>query len=85
MQLKRFILKALIFLVINTLILAGLLLYFSGRNRQVRMDNGETESNLLAMGTGEHYGLVLMGTSRGRVLSRDGNHRTNTYRLTSRR
>lgn len=75
MQVKRFIQKALIFLLINSLILAGLLYYFSGRNRNANMSNWETESNLLAMGASEHYGLALLGTSRGRVLSRDGNHR----------
>lgn len=75
MEAKRLIQKCVIFLLLNILLLAAVLCCFSGRQRQVRMDNGETESNLLVMGAGEHYGLALLGTSRGRVLSRDGNHR----------
>jgi hypothetical protein len=41
------------------------------------MDNSKTESNLLVMGGGHsptHYGVALLGTSRGRVFSRDDNH-----------
>jgi hypothetical protein len=74
MQLKKFFGKALVFLLMNCIILASLLFFFSGRNRHIRMPNAETESNLLTMGTNERYGLALLGTSRGRVLSRDGNH-----------
>jgi hypothetical protein len=72
---KKFICKALVFLLLNCLLLTGVLYLFSGRNRHIRMPNWETESNLLAMGQNEHYDLALLGTSRGRVLSRDGNHR----------
>jgi hypothetical protein len=75
MELKRFLKKALIFALLNSLLLTGVLGYFSGRNRHLHMNNWETESNLLVMGSNEHYGLALLGTSRGRVLSRDGNHR----------
>lgn len=75
MQTRRFIRKCVIFFLLNFVLLAAVLCYFSGRQRQVHMDNGETESNLLAMGDGERYGLALLGTSRGRVLSRDGNHK----------
>lgn len=74
MQARQFIQKCVLFFLLNILLLAGVLYYFSGRNRQVHMNNGETESNVLAMGANEHYGLALLGTSRGRVLSRDGNH-----------
>jgi len=72
---KKFICKALVFLLLNSLLLTGVLYFFSGRNRHIRMPNWETESNLLAMGRNENFGLALLGTSRGRVLSRDGNHR----------
>jgi hypothetical protein len=75
MQVQRFLQKALIFFLLNTLLAAGGLYFFSGRNRHVRMDFAETESNLLAMGDNETYALALLGTSRGRVLSRDGHHR----------
>ena len=75
MQVKNFVRKALVFLLLNCLLLTGVLYFFSGRNRHIRMPNWETESNLLAMGEYEHYGVALSGTSRGRVLSRDGNHR----------
>lgn len=74
MSFKRLVLKLLVFILINSFLLAGILAFFSGRNRHVHMPNWETESNLLAMGENEDYGLVLLGTSRGRVLSRDGNH-----------
>lgn len=36
--------------------------------------NGTTESNLLVMPHGEHVGVVLLGTSHGRIFSRAGNH-----------
>jgi hypothetical protein len=75
MHIKKFVQKALVFLLLNCFILAGVLYFFSGRERHVRMNNWETESNLLAMGENELYGMALLGTSRGRVLSRDGNHR----------
>ena len=75
MQVKNFVYKTLVFLLLNCLLLTAVLIFFSGRNRHIRMPNWETESNLLAMGENEHYGLALLGTSRGRVLSRDGNHR----------
>lgn len=76
MQTSRFLKKAIIFAILNAVILAGALYFFSGRNRDIRMPNWETESNLLAMGSAETYGLVLLSTSRGRVFSRDGNHLT---------
>jgi hypothetical protein len=75
MQAKRFFIKVLIFGLLNAAILAGVLLIFSGRNRDIHLDIGDTESNLLVMGENQHYGVAILGTSRGRVLSRDGNHR----------
>ena len=71
---RRFIFKLAIFLGVNAAILAGLLCFFSGRNRDVRLSYAESESNLLTSGRGEHVPVVLLGTSRGRVFSRDGNH-----------
>jgi hypothetical protein len=73
-QEKKLILKILLFGLLNLGILAAVLCYFSGRDRGVRLKNWETESNLLMMGENEHYGCALLGTSRGRVFSRDGNH-----------
>lgn len=75
MQVKKFFIKILAFGLLNAVILAGVLLFFSGRNRGVHLDVDDTESNLLMMGENEHYGVAILGTSRGRVLSRDGNHR----------
>lgn len=72
---KRFLIKAAAFGLLNAAILAAVLLFFSGRDRGVRLDIDETESNLLVMGENQHYGVAILGTSRGRVLSRDGNHR----------
>ena len=74
MQIKKFIKKALLFLLLNTCIAACLMYYFSGRQRDIRLKNWETESNLLVMGENEHYDVAILGTSRGRVFSRDGNH-----------
>jgi hypothetical protein len=71
---KRFIVKSILFLALNVGILAGLLLFFSGRHRDVRLSYAQSESNLLVLGEGERYPVVFLGTSRGRVLSRDGNH-----------
>ncbi|WP_373499074.1 hypothetical protein [Desulfococcus sp.] len=75
MQAKRFFIKTAAFGLLNAAILAAVLLFFSGRNRDVRLDIDVTESNLLVMGENQHYGVAILGTSRGRVLSRDGNHR----------
>ena len=72
-----FIKKISLFVAMNAVILGIALTIASGRQRDLHMDNGETESNLLVMGGGHspaHYGVALLGTSRGRVLSRDGNH-----------
>jgi hypothetical protein len=77
MQAKLFIKKSVLFLLLNTIILSVVLGICSGAHRDLHMDNWKTESNLLVMGGGHspaHYGVALLGTSRGRVLSRDGNH-----------
>lgn len=74
MQVKNFIIKALVFGSINLSLMIGVLYFFSGRNRDIHFNNWETESNLLVMDENEHYDIVLLGTSRGRVFSRDGNH-----------
>jgi hypothetical protein len=77
MQAKLFIKKGILFLLLNTVILAVVLGICSGAHRDLHLNNWETESNLLVMGGGHspaHYGVALLGTSRGRVLSRDGNH-----------
>ena len=78
MQARLLIKKCVLFLLLNIGILGGVLWIFSGAHRDLYMGNGETESNLLVMG-GDHtparYGITLLGTSRGRVFSRDNNHR----------
>ncbi|MDD2390406.1 MAG: hypothetical protein PHP23_11820 [Desulfobacterales bacterium] len=75
MQIKKFIIKVLVFGVLNLGIMAGLLYSFSGRSRDIHLNNWETESNLLVMGKNTHYGVAILGTSRARVFSRDSNHR----------
>ncbi|MDX9787729.1 MAG: hypothetical protein RBT11_13175 [Desulfobacterales bacterium] len=74
MQIKKFIINALIFFLLNACIMGGLLSFFSGRQRHIRLKNWETESNLLVMGENEHYDVAILGTSRGRIFSRDANH-----------
>ena len=77
MQVILFIKKSVLFLLLNAVILGVVLGISSGAHRDLHLDNGVTESNLLVMGGGHspaHYGVVLLGTSRGRVLSRDNNH-----------
>nr|WP_321403209.1 hypothetical protein [uncultured Desulfobacter sp.] len=71
---KLFIFKLVIFGVLNLLILTLLLYGVSGRHRDIHLPYAQTESNLLAIGKNEHYPVVFLGTSRGRVFSRDGNH-----------
>lgn len=73
-QAVRLILKALAFAGLNLLLLLGLLWFFSGQHRDIRLSYAESESNLLTTGGNEQYDVILLGTSRGRVLSRDGNH-----------
>lgn len=73
-DLMRFLIKGLVFVGLNAIILAGLLWFFSGQQRDIRLSYAQSESNLLVTGENTRYGMVLLGTSRGRVLSRDGNH-----------
>ena len=74
MQVKKFIIKAMVFSMLNLALMASVLYHFSGRQRHIHYNNWETESNLLVMDENRHYDVVLLGTSRGRVFSRDGNH-----------
>lgn len=71
---RKFFIKAVIFAILNICITAALLYHFSGRQRDIRLKNWETESNLLVMGENEHYDVAILGTSRGRIFSRDANH-----------
>ncbi|MBF0209629.1 MAG: hypothetical protein HQK68_01965 [Desulfamplus sp.] len=75
-QSKRFILKLAAFALLNLAIMVSLLLFFSGKNRDIRFKNWETESNLLVIREDEVYDVAILGTSRGRVFSRDSNHLT---------
>lgn len=74
MQILIFLKKAAAFALINIIILIVTLLYFSGKNRNVHLNIANTESNLLSMEENTHYDFALLGTSRGRVFSRDDNH-----------
>lgn len=71
---KIFIFKIILFGSLNLGILAGLLWHSSGQHRDIHLSYDESESNLLVLGENKHYPVVLLGTSRGRVFSRDGNH-----------
>ncbi len=75
MQTRKFIIKLLAFGLLNFGIMAVLLAGFSGRTRDIHLNNWDTESNLLMMGRNTHYDVAILGTSRGRVFSRDANHR----------
>lgn len=74
MQIFTFLKKAVAFTLINTIILLATLFYFSGKNRNIHLNIASTESNLLSMGENQHYDFAILGTSRGRVFSRDDNH-----------
>lgn len=74
MQILTFLKKAAAFAIINTIILVATLVYFSGKNRNIHLNIANTESNLLSMGENQHYDFAILGTSRGRVFSRDDNH-----------
>lgn len=76
MQAKKLIFKLVIFSVLNLAVMVSLLSFFSGRNRNIDFKNWETESNLLVTGENEHYDVAILGTSRGRIFSRDSNHFT---------
>lgn len=74
MQARTFLFKVAIFGLLNTAILLSVLMFFSGRNRDIQLAIADTESNLLVISENQHYDVALLGTSRGRVFSRDGNH-----------
>ncbi len=74
MKAKLFIFKLVFFFTLNLGILAGLLFYFSGQHRDIHLGYAQSESNLLVLGEKTHYPVAVLGTSRGRVFSRDGNH-----------
>jgi len=71
---RTFFLKTGFFVLLNLLLLTGVLLYCSGRHSGLRLPVEETESNIFSVRPNSHYDVVLLGTSRGRVFSRDGNH-----------
>lgn len=72
---KRFLGKLILFLAINGCLAIVILFYASGKNSDIRLNIDSTESNFFVIGSRDHYGMVLLGSSRGRVFSRDGNHR----------
>jgi hypothetical protein len=74
MKAALFIIKLFTFVGLNLCIMTILLFSFSGRHRDMHLSYEESESNLLTYGENEHYPVVFLGTSRGRVFSRDGNH-----------
>jgi len=74
MQILTFLKKTAAFTIINTIILIAALVYFSGKNRDIHLNVADTESNLLSTGENQHYDFAILGTSRGRVFSRDDNH-----------
>ena len=74
MQIRKFFQKAAAFTIINTIICLAALFTFSGKNRNIQLEIANTESNLLTMGENHHYDFAILGTSRGRVFSRDDNH-----------
>lgn len=71
---KKFLLFACIFLIVNGLILAGLTLYLSNNVEKRGFKNWETESNLLFLKNDQHYNLLFMGISHARNLTRHHNH-----------
>jgi hypothetical protein len=74
MKARLFIIKLMIFGIVNLSILIILLYSLSGRHRDIHLSYAESESNLLTYGENAHYPVVFLGTSRGRIFSRDGNH-----------
>lgn len=64
---KRFLIKAIIFLIINIAIGAALLAIVDSR---YAFEQWETDSILLPMPSDTQYGLLLMGTSRGQLFTR---------------
>jgi hypothetical protein len=74
MGIQKFFIKAVAFTLLNIFLLLAVLLFFSGRNRDIQFNTKDTESNLLSTGANKHYDIGLLGTSRGRVFSRDDNH-----------
>lgn len=73
-MMRTFLLKIVLFFLINFGLLTAVLLYCSGRHSDIRIPVSETESNIFSVAPNSHYDLVLLGTSRSRVFSRDGNH-----------
>ena len=71
---KVFFLKIGGFLLFNLILLFVVLIVCSGRHRNIHFPVQETESNLFSILPDKHYKVVLLGTSRGRVFSRDANH-----------
>lgn len=74
MQIVRLLKKMVAFGLLNGTILVVALFLFSGQHRGLHLTYAESESNLLVTGSNHHYQLVLLGTSRARVFSRDDNH-----------
>jgi len=74
MEPKKFLIKALLFVIINILIACisiGVIHYFENR---YHYHNWETDSDLLIIPNHKSVDLLIMGSSHARIFTRDMNH-----------
>lgn len=72
---KKFYIKASVFLLINILVMLGLLSFSYYSDKDVKFKNWETESSLFVIPENTHYDVMIMGNSHGRQFSRGSNHK----------
>ena len=74
MEVKKFISRFLLFAGINIFLLTGSLLFIHHYENRFAWHNWDTESDISIIPENHNYGLLMMGTSHGRIFSRDNNH-----------
>lgn len=70
---RKFAVTLAAFLAINAAILVALVVFAQSERHDLK--NWQVEADLPIIPAGQHFDLLMMGTSRGRTLSRYGSHR----------
>jgi hypothetical protein len=69
---KKFVVRLSAFIAINFAVFAALVAFAQSERHNVK--NSQVEANLPVIPSGQHFDLLIMGTSRGRALSRYSGH-----------
>jgi hypothetical protein len=74
MQVKKFFIRAALFILLNLFVLAISLLVIRAFENRYQYHNWETDSDLLIIPKNKTIDLLIMGSSHARIFTRDKNH-----------